>query len=48
MVDLKVELENKKKELDILVEKKQDLLDLEVYMKSCELDKLVVKVMRNC
>jgi len=47
MADLKVELENKKKELDTLVEKKQDLLDPEVYIKSCELDKLVVKVMRG-
>jgi len=47
MGDLKDELENKKKELDTLVEKKQDLLDMEVYTKSCELDKLVVKVMRG-
>ena len=47
MVDLRVELENKKKELNTLVEKKQDLLDLEVYMKSCELDKLVVNIMRG-
>lgn len=47
MGDLKVELENKKKELDKLVDKKQDLLDMEVYNKSCELDKLVVKVMRG-
>lgn len=42
-----MELEIKKKELKSLVEKKQNLLDKEVYKKSCELDKLVVKVMRG-
>ncbi len=47
MGDLKDELENKKRELDNLVEKKQDLLDMEVYNMSCELDELVVKVMRG-
>ena len=47
MTNLKVELETKKKELDTLVERNQDLLDPEVYKKSCELDKLVVKVMRG-
>lgn len=47
MGELKVELENKKKELDTLVQIKQDLLDMEVYKKSCELDELVVKAMRG-
>jgi len=40
-------MEIKKKELSLLVEKKQNLLDEEVYKKSCELDELVVQVMRG-
>ncbi|MEW6624266.1 MAG: Spo0E family sporulation regulatory protein-aspartic acid phosphatase [Bacillota bacterium] len=39
------ELEIKMKELANLVEIKQNLLDKEVYKISCELDKLVVKIM---
>jgi len=45
--DLKVELEIKKKELNLLVEEKKSLLDEEVYKKSCELDMLVVQAMRG-
>lgn len=47
MQNLTVQVEIKKKELRALVEEKQSLSDKEVYEKSCELDRLVVQVMRG-
>ncbi len=46
VVRLESEIETKKKELDLLVKRKKNLLDKEVYKKSCELDKLVVQAMK--
>jgi len=45
--DLINQVEIKKKELILLVEEKQNLLDEEVYKKSCELDELVVHIVRG-
>ncbi len=41
------EIVEKKKELNILVRRKQSLHDREVYQKSCELDELVVLYMKE-
>jgi len=45
--DLNQEISQKMRELQYLVAKKKNIQDREVYMKSVELDYLVVEVMRQ-
>ncbi len=47
MTELQKTIERKKQELARLVKKKRSLQDNEVYKKSCELDRLVVKAMQS-